>query len=137
MKRDKNFFKVWGGISGAQSTLPVLLTEGHVKRQMALPLISRVTSFNVAERFGLPEAKGRIAPGADADLAVVDLSRTSVLTADDLFYRHRHSPYLERALTGRVIQTILRGQTVFRNGRIVCKPLGRLVKPPVAPRKTA
>jgi allantoinase len=137
MKRDENFFKVWGGISGAQSTLPVLLTEGHVKRQMALPLISRVTSSNVAERFGLPAKKGRIAPGADADIAVVDLGQTSVVAADDLFYRHRHSPYVGRALTGRVIQTILRGQTVFKNGRIVSKPLGRLVKPPVAPRNTA
>jgi allantoinase len=47
----------------------------------------------------------------------------------DLFYRHRQSPYVDRALTGRVIQTILRGQTIFKDGKIVSLPAGRLVKP--------
>src|SRR5260370_21398252 len=32
MKAGPNFFKIWGGISGIQHTLPLLLTEGHVKR---------------------------------------------------------------------------------------------------------
>jgi len=31
--------------------------------------------------------------------------------------------------TGRVIQTILRGRTVFKDGRIAAAPSGRLVKP--------
>jgi allantoinase len=37
--------------------------------------------------------------------------------------------YVGRALTGRVIQTILRGQTIFKDGKIVSLPAGRLVKP--------
>src|SRR5439155_4068311 len=40
MKVDESFFKVWGGISSVQHTLPILITEGHVKREVALPLIS-------------------------------------------------------------------------------------------------
>ena len=32
MKENANFFKVWGGISGAQHALPILLTEAHSKR---------------------------------------------------------------------------------------------------------
>ena len=38
MKQDANFFKVWGGISGAQHTLPILLTEAHHKRAVPLSL---------------------------------------------------------------------------------------------------
>src|SRR5262249_57528490 len=57
MKTDPNFFKVWGGISGIQHTLALLLTEGHIRRGVALPAIARLTSFDVATRFRLPPAK--------------------------------------------------------------------------------
>jgi allantoinase len=129
MKTDANFFKVWGGISGVQHTLPLLVTEGHIKRELALPLIARLTSFDVAERFKLPTTKGRIAVGVDADLTLVDLSKSFEITAGDLLYRHRQSPYCGRALTGKVVQTILRGQIIYKNGKIAGKPGGKLVKP--------
>jgi allantoinase len=129
MKRDANFFKVWGGISGAQHTLPLLFTEGHVKRNAALSLIAKLASLNVAERFNLPQTKGRTEIGAHADFALANLKQHFSVRAEDLFYRHRQSPYVGRALTGRVVQTILRGQTVFANGKIVSPPVGRLVKP--------
>ncbi len=129
MKTDANFFKVWGGISGVQHTLPLMITEGAEKRDLPLPSLVRLTSFNVAQRFNLPPTKGRIALNADADLALVDLQQRIEVNSADLLYRHRQSPYLGRALTGKVVQTILRGQTVFKDGQIVSKPLGRLIKP--------
>lgn len=145
MKRDQNFFKVWGGISGVQHTLPLLLTEWSTERRLglalkkqdtiepswnsALQMIARLTSFNVAERFKLPQTKGRIAVGADADLALVDLKAQFTVRAEELLYRHRQSPYVGRALTGRVVRTILRGSTVFDGGRLVSRPTGQLVRP--------
>jgi allantoinase len=129
MKQDANFFKVWGGISGAQHTLPLLLTEGHVKRETALPLIARLVSANVVERFKLPPQKGAIKIGADADLALVNLREEFSVEKADLLYRHQHSPYVGRTLRGRVKQTLLRGRTIFRDGKITAKPLGQLVKP--------
>ncbi len=144
MKTDRNFFKVWGGISGVQHTLPLLLTEWSAglrpgakvnsdsnapDRKSALQSIARLTSFNVAERFQLPQTKGRIAVGADADLALVDLKSNFTVRAEELFYRHRQSPYVGRPLTGRVVRTILRGHTVFQDGKIVSKPTGRFVRP--------
>jgi len=128
MKAHANFFTVWGGISGVQETFPLLITEGHVKRNMALPLIAQLTSFNVARRFRLP-AKGRIAPGFDADFAVADLREPFTLRTDDLFCRHRQSPYVGRSFRGRIQRTIVRGETVFHDGKIIAKPRGRLVKP--------
>jgi len=133
MKRSANFFKVWGGISGVQHTLPLLISEcgaRSTETETTLSLISRMTSFNVAERFKLPQTKGRIAVGADADLALVDLKQQFTVRAEDLLYRHRQSPYVGRALTGRVVRTILRGITIFNEGRVtMSSPLGRLVKP--------
>jgi allantoinase len=129
MKTDKDFFKVWGGISGIQNTLPLLITEGHVNRDVALSLLTRLTSHNVVERFKLPPQKGTISDLGDADLALVDLNRTIEVRTDTLFYRHKQTPYAGRTLTGKVVQTILRGQTVFKNDAFPNKPAGQLVRP--------
>jgi allantoinase len=131
MKTDANFFNVWGGIASVQHTLPLLITEAGLRGQVkeALSPIAKLTSFNVAERFGLPATKGRLAVGADADIALVDLQQRFEVHADDLFYRHKLSPYFGRALTGRVVRTILRGQTVFQDGKIVATPPGQFVEP--------
>ena len=48
-----------------------------------------MTSAGAAERFGIA-GKGRIEPGADADLALVDLAAEYTLRAEDLLYRHPH-----------------------------------------------
>jgi allantoinase len=130
MKADADFFKVWSGIASVQHTLPLLLTEWNSPDpKTAFHSIARLTSFNVAERFGLPVTKGRLAVGADADLALVDLRISFELHAEDLLYRHKLSPYFGRALTGRVVRTILRGQTVFQDGKIVATPSGQFVEP--------
>jgi allantoinase len=129
MKTSENFFKVWGGISGVQHMLPILISEAHVKRQIDLPLISKLVSLNVARRFSLPKTKGEIAVGADVDFALVDLRQEFCVKAEDLFHRHQHNPYIGCSLRGKIVQTILRGQTIFKDGKIVSKPIGRLVKP--------
>jgi len=129
LKQNANFFEVWGGISGAQHALSILLTEAHHKRAAPLPLISGLLSGNVAQRFNLPQTKGRIAVGADADLALVNLDRAYDVQEDELYYRHAETPYLGRRLRGRVVRTILRGRTVFNEGDIVAQPLGRLIRP--------
>lgn len=128
MKRHYNFFKVWGGISGVQHTLPLMLTEGRVNRGIALPFIANLLAANVAERFQIPN-KGKIAVGCDADFALVDLKQTFAVAKEDLLYRHPQSPYVGRALTGRVVRTILRGRTIFKDGKITATGGGRLIKP--------
>ena len=59
---------------------------------------------NPARLLGL-ECKGKIEVGADADMALVVLDSSAVLRAEDLFYRHKHSPYVGRTLRGRVVRT--------------------------------
>jgi allantoinase len=129
MKADTDFFKVWGGISGCQHLLAVLLEEGVHTRGLELARVAAVAAEFPARRFGLAPAKGRIAVGADADLALVDLDAPVTVTAEDLRYRHQHSPYVGRTLRGRVARTLVRGHTVYRDGEIVSGPIGRLVRP--------
>lgn len=123
------FFGIWGGIAGAQSTLELLLTEGHHRRGLSLPAIAALTAANVAMRLRLAPRKGTIAPGADADLALVDLGVEWTLSSDDLRDRHRLSPYIGRALRGRVVRTLRRGQTIYHQGRVAEGAGGRLIRP--------
>ena len=129
MKEWPDFFKVWGGIAGCQTTLGLLLAEGHNRRGIAIQQLVSAVSSAPAERFRLPR-KGRIEVGADADLAIVDLSKTKPLAINDLQYRHRISPFIGRPLVGEVRRTMVRGRTVFLDGRIVAGDArGRFVRP--------
>jgi allantoinase len=81
----------------------------------------------VAGRFDL-HGKGSLEVGADADLALVDLNARFTLQAEDLHYRHTMSPYVGKTFRGRVVRTVLRGITIFRDGRIASRPIGKLIK---------
>lgn len=129
MKENPDFFQVWGGISGGQSLLQLLLTGGWYNRQLSLPTIASLTAEYVARRFKLAPSKGCLAVGGDADLVLLDLSASNILRSEDLFYRHRHSPYIGQMVRGQIIRTIVRGQTVFSEGKHISKPIGMLVKP--------
>lgn len=119
LKEGQSIFDCWGGISSAQSTLNVLLEEGYFKRNIPLETISRISSTNPSKRFGIYPKKGAIEVGSDADFAIVDLSKKFTLQKDDLFYKHKHSPFIGREFRGKVECTILRGQKVFENGQIL------------------
>jgi allantoinase len=129
MKTGDDFFRVWGGISGCQHLLSLLLAEGHGDRGIDLPTLSRRTAGFVAERFGLAPDRGALAVGADAGLALVDLAAEFSITAQDLRYRHPHSPYVGRKVRGRVARTLVRGITVQRDGVCIDRAVGRLVAP--------
>lgn len=116
-----NFFKGWGGISGCQSTLNVMLTEGYTKRNLPLEKVVALTATNPAKLFGLYPQKGTIAIGSDADIAIVNLKESFVLRKEDLFYRHQHSPYVGRTFNGKVTSTIVNGKVVFEDGRITAE----------------
>ncbi|MEY8336495.1 allantoinase AllB [Lachnospiraceae bacterium 62-35] len=122
--------KRWGGLSGGQSTLSVLLTEGYHKRGIALERIAAVTSLNPASLFGLYPQKGTIAVGSDGDFALVNLEEEFVLSKEMLLDSHSHSQYLGKAFRGAVKYTISRGEVVYENGKITCRPgRGRRVTP--------
>jgi allantoinase len=107
LKQGDDFFAIWGGISGCQSLLPNVLTEG-------LPL--ELVTSRPAERFGLAR-KGRLEAGYDADIVLVEPGAEWELAAGELRYRHQHSPYVGRRFRGRIIRTLVRGGT--RRGRFV------------------
>ena len=118
-----DFGKAWGGIAGVQSTLAVLLDRVPLER------ISSLVSAEPARRFRIP-SKGAITIGMDADLALVDLSRSVQLRPEHLMQRHPMSnPYLGFTFRGNVERTIRRGETIFASGKITARGPGKFVRP--------
>ena len=104
LKQGDDFRKIWGGISGCQSTRQLLLGSGMEPSRLAA-----VTATNIAERFRL-RAKGQIAPGFDADLWIVDLSHEDVVRREDLLYKNKFSAHEGRQIRGRTVTTLIRGR---------------------------
>ena len=75
------------------------------------------------------QGMGRGAEGYDADLTLVNLGASYTLSREMLRDRHRQSPYVGMHFRGVVTRTLLRGQTVWRDGEPVGEPIGRLVTP--------
>ncbi|MBV8692612.1 MAG: allantoinase, partial [Actinobacteria bacterium] len=74
--------------------------------------------------------KGPISVGNDADFALVDPDASWVVEAKDLLDRHRASPFMGRALRGRVVRTLVRGRPVYDIATGVVDPGGgRVVRP--------
>ena len=124
------FDEAWGGIAslslGASILFTALGSESGDRRLLAL---ARLMSFNPARLAGVSACKGQIAEGCDADLMVFAPDEQWKVTADDLHFRHAISPYVGQTLTGRVQQTILRGQCVFDHGGFPGEPRGREIVP--------
>ena len=121
-KGEHDIWQAWGGVAGIQATLPVLLTDGLHARGLSLERIAHLTATAPAQLFGLYPRKGAIAVGADADFAIVDSEQRWTFGSNDLQTRSGVSAYLGRKFTGKVVRTIVRGETVFVDGEMTGRP---------------
>jgi dihydroorotase len=62
--------------------------------------------------------KGRIQPGYDADLVLVDLNKSAEIRNETQETKSRWSPWHGETLTGWPVRTWVMGQEVFRDGQI-------------------
>jgi dihydroorotase len=78
-----------------------------------LPLLKALT-INPARLLGLET--GRLAKGAPADLALIDLNTPWVVDREQLRARSKNSPFDEQKVQGRVLRTMVAGRTVYQYG---------------------
>ncbi|MCH7903257.1 MAG: dihydroorotase [Armatimonadetes bacterium] len=114
------------GMPGVQTMLPILLDWVH-RSKLELEKVVKMTAERPAELFGIA-GKGHIAPGYDADLAVVDLEEEFEVTKYWIQSKCRWSPFEGQFLIGKPVHTIVNGVAVVSNGVIVGEPAGRMVE---------
>jgi dihydropyrimidinase len=114
----KSFRHIPNGIPGVATRAPILFSEGVMKGRIDINRFVALTSTNHARTYGLSPAKGTIAIGADADIAVWDPGLTRRVRHADLHDGADYSPYEGLELTGWPVDVVLRGQVMLRNGRL-------------------
>lgn len=124
-----NLFQAWGGISGGQFSL-LSMIELALQYNIPFETVAKWTASAPAERFGLSDRKGKIAEGADADLAIVTLKESHLVTEENYYAKHKQSLYIGRTFPCKVVGTLVRGNVVFKDGEIVAQsPVGGWLKP--------
>lgn len=121
-KKIENAFDVWGGISGIQSCFQTAFYEGCVKRGLSPSVLARAMAELPAKAFGIYGKKGGIQVGFDADLVIVDPDREWEITEESLEYVNKISAFVGKTGQGLPVLTMVRGQIVAENGRVVGAP---------------
>ena len=115
------FTTVPNGIPGLAARLPLLWSLGVATGRITASDFVRLTASQPARLFGLAD-KGRIAPGADADLVLWDPARRTTLTNALMQHAIDYTPYEGLEVTGWPVTTIRRGEVVMRDGTVLAQP---------------
>jgi dihydropyrimidinase len=110
------------GAPSIETMVPLMYSEGVVKRGLPLPWMARVLAENSARIFGLYPRKGAIRAGADADLLIIDPEPAWALTAADLRGIAGMTLYEGWTVRGRPWMTLLRGEVLLDQGKLAQAP---------------
>lgn len=105
------------GMPGAELLLPLLLDAAIAGEWLTEADLLRVLCVGPARTFGIA-AKGRLAPGYDADIVLIDPTQDVTVSRDLLHDRTFYTPYEGRRLRGRVVRVIRRGETIIDHGQV-------------------
>lgn len=122
-----DFRAIPNGGPGVEHRFIVMYAQGVRENRISLEKFVDLVSTAPARQFGLP-TKGVIAPGADADLVVLDPDGTTTISAATQNQRMDYTPYEGWTLPGSIDAVYSRGELVAQNGSYVGSPArGRFI----------
>uniref|UniRef100_A0A8C3RHH2 Dihydropyrimidinase-related protein 5 n=1 Tax=Cyanoderma ruficeps TaxID=181631 RepID=A0A8C3RHH2_9PASS len=116
----EDFTKIPHGVSGVQDRMNIIWERGVVGGKMDENRFVAVTSSNAAKIHNLYPRKGRIIPGADADVVVWDPEATKTISASTQVQGGDINLYENMRCHGVPLVTISRGRVVYENGVFMC-----------------
>ena len=124
-----NLKKAWGGIAGLQFLLTSSWTA--MKDIASIEKIIPLLTEHPAAFIKVNNRKGFIKAGYDADLVVWDPEAEETIFAEDVWHRHKLSPYIGMKLSGKIERTYVNGELVYadkqfadagkKNGKIILR----------------
>lgn len=125
-EKDRPYPASPSGMPGVQTFVPVMLT--HVNQgRLSLRRFVELTSAGPQRVFGIA-GKGRIAEGYDADFTLVDMARRETITHEWSQSKCGWTQFDGFQAQGWPVATIVRGQSIMRDGDLVRKGAGAPVK---------
>jgi allantoinase len=129
-KSDPDIFRNASGAPGVETLLSLLYYFGVASGRISILDLVALLAERPARNFGLFPRKGWIAPGADADLTVLDPDAVWTVRGSDLHSAAGWTPFEGMELRGRVTQTYVRGRAAYEDGAVVARPgAGQFVSP--------
>jgi dihydroorotase len=122
-KTRNDIWTVDAGFPGVETQMPLMLTAVNAGRLSICDYV-RLASAAPAKIWGLYPKKGTIQPGADADIAIVDLAREWTIDDSKLQSRAKITPWSGRRVTGLPVHTLVRGRFAMRERRLVAETRG-------------
>jgi dihydropyrimidinase len=110
------------GFGGVQTSFPLLFGAGVLAGRLSIRDFARVSAVNPSKLFGLWPRKGRIAPGSDADLVVLDPRRPVTIDESMLESRSDFDVYAGLSAPGWPVATISRGEVIWHDGTVAATP---------------
>ena len=111
--------KIPMGLPGLETLLPIVYTHGVRAGRLTIEQLVEKCSTNPAKVMGLYPRKGVIAPGSDADLALIDPEKTIKVDHESMETNADWSPYQGWELGGFAEATFSRGRKVVENYRFI------------------
>lgn len=114
-----SFRWVPNGMPGVGARNLILFSKGVMDKRIGVDRFVALTSTNHAKAYGLYPKKGTISIGADADVVLWDPTITKPITHADMKDGSDYTPYEGIVCTGWPVETILRGQTIVKAGKLI------------------
>ena len=111
------------GMPGVQTLVPIMLDHINAGRLSLLRFVD-LCCHAPARVFGLRN-KGFIRMGYDADFTIVDMKKKVTIQSKDMHYKCGWTPFDGKTVTGYPVQTILRGNVIVEDGKIIAEPQGK------------
>ena len=106
------------GSPSVETLVPLMWSEGVVRRGLSPTWMARVMGENPARMFGLGERKGVIRVGADADLTLIDPDADTTIRVADHHGIAGWTLYEGWKAKGRPWMSVLRGRVLLNQGRL-------------------
>ncbi len=116
-----SFSKIPNGCPGLETRLPLLFSEGVLKKKISINKFVEITSSKPAKIYGLYPKKGSILIGADADLVIWDTNLKKIIKNKDLNHSVDYTPYENMSVNAWPNTIISRGSIVVENGKLNIK----------------
>ena len=112
-----DFTKCPNGAPGVEERMPLLFSEGVMKKRISINRFVETMCTNPAKIYGLYPQKGILQPGSDGDLVIIDPETEYVITHDRMHSAVDYTAYEGFKVRGAVSLVMQRGNIVAENNQ--------------------